>query len=155
MGEADAMVLAPSQRYVEHVLADQREAEAHRTVRAVLALDICLRHKRELLSVCLWKLTEARPASKYALRFRTFDALAGTGPLRHEHIHQRKHLVTALLSGETLESAMSRVIACTVTQAEHRRLGESMDCDGWERYRRAGLRVVDTLMQCELDLRST
>jgi len=152
-GAATAIALTPSQRYVEHALADAREAEARRTLQAVLALEICLRHKRELLSVCVWKLTEARPASKYALRYRTPDALTGEGALGHEHVHQRARLVAALLAGEEpIETIVARAVACTVTRAEHGRLDRYKDCDGWERYRRAGLRVIDTLAGCELDL---
>jgi hypothetical protein len=152
MAASAHIVLLPSQRYVEHAQADAREEEARRTLRAVLGLDVCPPHKRELLNICLWKLTEARPSSKYALRYRTHAALHG-GALRHEHVHQRKHLVAALLAGkEAVEAILARAVACTVTRAEHRRLDAHEDCDGWERYRRAGLRVIDTQAGRELDL---
>jgi hypothetical protein len=57
--------------------ASERIDSAKRLIRALLALrhDVREDHVRELLSVCIWKLTEAEPDHKHRTRFRSVAAL--------------------------------------------------------------------------------
>ena len=53
--------------------------------------EILSQHCGELLTVLLWKLTEAESQNKYNTRYQTQGAMAcrETSELRHEHVLQR------------------------------------------------------------------
>ena len=132
-----------------HPEADERVRSAVLAIKSILPLDLYPAHKRELLSVCLWKLTEAESRGKYNLRFQTPAALeAPRSEKQHEHVVERKSIVDALLAspGET-DKILEGAVGCTVTKDEHRRLSalsrERPDLEGWDRYRAAGIRVLD------------
>ena len=113
-----------------------------------------LAYQKELLTrVLLWKFSEI--TGKYTTRYRSEGALhvdhgedrkrrAGERVLDHEHVYQRAQLADELLARpEDMEAIVARAIGCTVTKEEHRRLGQVNGVDGWERYRRADVRVFD------------
>ena len=118
-------------------------------VRCILAADAILpAHKTELLSICLWKITEAEGLGKYETRFVSIGSLnRPEGELAHEHVHERAKLVRGLLDGSlSIEALREHAIACTVSRDEHRLLGSLPDqFDGWERYRAAGVAVIDRI----------
>jgi len=130
--------------YDPHPEREARVSSAMTAIAALLPLSLDKTHKRELLSVCIWKITEAD--GKWNLRFRSEAAMAksGSSDLRHEHIYTRKHLVDRLLDGESVELVMAHTIACVVTAAEAKALdGIPADIQGWARYRKARIRVRD------------
>ena len=135
--------------YRPHPDADERVRSAVLAIKSILPLDLYPPHKRELISVCLWKLTEAESRGKYNLRFQTPAALeAPRSEKQHEHVVERKSIVDALLaSPERADEILERAVGCTVTRDEHRRLTnlgrERPDLEGWDRYRAAGIRVLD------------
>jgi hypothetical protein len=45
---------------------------------------------------------------------------------------------------EDVERILERATACTITMDEHRRLNTYAHLDGWERYRAAGIVVIDS-----------
>lgn len=113
-----------------------------------------LAYQKELLTrVLLWKFSEI--TGKYTTRYRSERALhvdhgadrkrrAAERVLDHEHVYQRAQLADELLARpEDMEAIVARAIGCTVTKEEHRGLGNVNGVDGWERYRRAGIRVFD------------
>jgi hypothetical protein len=53
-------------------------------------------------------------------------------------------LLEAVGNPKEIERILDKAVACTVTKAEHDRLGRIKDHDGWARYRLAGIDVVDT-----------
>lgn len=64
---------------------------------AALALNILESHKRDVINMALWKVTEAR--GKYTTRFRSTGAMnapKGT-KLQHEHVIPRKDLIDAIM----------------------------------------------------------
>ena len=136
--------------YRKHRDADARRSSARRAIAALLPLELYPAHKRELLSICLWKLSEAEGLSKYRTRLCSQRALkAKPALLAHEHVYERKKLVAQLMADpSSLDQVLARAIGCTVTRQEHARLSaisrERPDLEGWERYRAAGVRVVDT-----------
>lgn len=118
-------------------------------MRAILAAsDVLPTHKRELLSICLWKVTEAE-GGKYGTRFRSRAALqAPRTELAHEHVEERAKLAQLLLEHpDRVDDVIARAIGCVVTRTEHRRLTEvgraRPELDGWARYEAAGIEVVD------------
>jgi hypothetical protein len=131
--------------------AAERIASAKRLIRGLLALRHEVRDDqlRELLSVCLWKLTEAEPDHKHRTRFRSEAALrAHSRDLQHEHVFERGRLVEELLRHpDEVERVADLVVACTVTKAEHAALAAACRANpgltGWDRYRAAGIRVLD------------
>ena len=110
--------------------------------------EILSEHFRELLTVLLWKLTEAESHNKYSTRYQTEGAMAcrATSKLRHEHVYQRKQMIARLLNAkpEEVDGILENAVGCTVTIDEHARLAEWDDEYGWDRYRKAGLVVIDT-----------
>jgi hypothetical protein len=70
------------------------------------------------------------------------------GLLAHEHVHERRRVIEALMQGRTtVEALPSVVFGCTVLRTEHEQLsalGKSApDLEGWDRYRKAGIAVID------------
>ena len=112
-------------------------------------------HYRELLSILVWKWTEAH--GKYrGCRYWSQAALAATkDDWCHEHVVPRRLLVDAVRdladpSPDAVRDLLERMaVACVVTRAEHDALPEAaweeLLEDPWARYRRAGIEVVDTL----------
>lgn len=134
--------------------ADERIASAVNAARAILAADLVPAHKRELLSVCIWKLTLAEPVNKYATRFVSVAALRCARRDRvHEHVFERSRLVHSLIDGRLpLDQLPARAVACVVTRGEHARLArvvaENPGLEGWGRYRAAAIAVVDCAHRC-------
>lgn len=137
----------PSRFFRRHD-ADSRIESAICAIRALLPLPLLPAHKRELLSICIWKLTEA-DGGKYGTRFRSEAALtAPRSKLAHEHVYQRARMVRAMLAEpHRLEELARRAIGCVVTREEHKRLNAlgvaRPDLDGWQRYEAAEIHVVD------------
>jgi len=120
------------------------------------ALDELPRYRTELLHNVLWLMTAA-PSGKYATRYRTRGAVDDPdASLRHEHVFTRKSVAEALLkaTADDIEAILrDRAVACTVTAAEHDRLKPFDEThQGWERYREAGVVVLDMLTGGQVDL---
>ena len=132
-------------QYKPHPEREARIASAKEAMSAIVPLALYPAHKRELLSVCLWKITEAD--GKLKVRYWSEGALtAAKKDLRHEHVYERKKLISRLLSGEAIESVVSDAIACIVTKREHESLSAN-EKSGWERYVDVGIRVFDADIQ--------
>ena len=55
-------------------------------------------------------------------------------------------MIEALLQAtpEGIDDILENAVGCTVTKDEHDRLDQFKNLDGWERYSRAGIVVIDT-----------
>jgi hypothetical protein len=126
-------------------------------MRALIPLKLVPSHKRELLSICIWKITEA-DGGKYGTRYKSEAALtAPRSMVAHEHVYQRAKIVTALLKEpHRLEELAKRAVGCVVTREEHKRLTAlgiaRPELDGWARYEAAQIRVVDCQTRRLIDL---
>ena len=115
--------------------------------------------RRYVLDRATWAVTEITPAvtTKYfRQRFWSRNALAwakqpsatksSSGKaLRHEHVVERRDLITALTSASTMAQAaaiLDRAVACVVTKQEADVL-DAVTGVGWTRYRTANLVVFD------------
>lgn len=107
--------------------------------------DALLTHYRQLLNVLLWKITESE-SPKHKTRFQSQGALdcRDKAKLRHEHVFPRKVMITELLKAapQEIDDILKKAIGCTVTAKEHNRLSNKQE--GWKRYRKAGVVVIDT-----------
>lgn len=132
-----------SHTYVSHPDRETRIRSATTAILAILALDLYPAHKRELLSVCIWKLTEAD--GKWNVRYWSEQALhAAKSELRHEHVYERRDLIERLLAGGRIEDVVALAVPCLVTVNEHKTLTrDGADEVGWDRYRKASIRVYD------------
>jgi len=127
--------------YREHKDRDRRVQSAVSAIQAILPVALYPAHKRELLSVCIWKITEAD--GKFNTRYWSVGAISNPAEKRqHEHVHERKELIGRLLAGEDVLSVMTDAVGCIVTAQEHAALGRSSR-SGWDRYKEAGIRVFD------------
>ena len=108
---------------------------------ALLATNSENHHKKDLLDICIWQITEID--GKYNTRYRSEGAMdkKNWNEVRHEHVYQRKHLIERLLEGDNIDKVISDATACLVTKAEHGKLSEALI--GWERYKSANIRVFD------------
>lgn len=136
--------------YARHPLAAARMRSAIVLVKAILSMrdpDILPVHRRELLTVLLWKVTEAE-SSKYKTRFQSKSAFACADrkQLRHEHVFQRAKMIDELLEAmpSEIERLLTKATGCIVTLEESHQLAKQDIHYGWERYRRAGIVVLDT-----------
>jgi hypothetical protein len=135
--------------YRTHPDAAKRIESAIIAAKAIVRLDLYPAHKRELLSICIWKMTEAAPMSKYQTRYRSrATRSASESELAHDHVYQRKSLIDAMINEpDSVEQVLRQAVACVVTRPEHDALTrisrEFPNLDGWERYERAGIDVVD------------
>ena len=140
----------PNKSFQERADAKARLKSAITAMRAILQLSILPAHKRELLSVCLWKVTEAS-GSKYQTRFRSKKSLKTLRKeWQHEHVYQRRFLVDRLMKNpRSLQSVVTTAVGCVVTKEEHIRLSaasrKNSKLDGWARYRAARVPVIDTV----------
>lgn len=123
-------------------------ASAKTAIQAIAGLNILATHKRELLSILLWKLTEAR--GKYRTRFVSAGAKDETDrrKLHHEHVVTRANLVREILaSPERADEIADKAVGCVVTRQEHAQLAivdrSNAELCGWDRYSAAGIRVWD------------
>lgn len=110
------------------------------------------RHLKELISLGLWKWTEAggqSPNAKYNTRFVSAGVMHADTPMQvnHEHVFTRKSIIADLRESRPDEARVremleSRGVACIVSVEEHARLGGASG-SGWERYLDAGVEVYD------------
>lgn len=140
--------------YVADDTVHANRTSAFNLIRQLLDLrDITEKHKKEQLSIGLWKWTEAEgvaPHAKYHTRLRSAGALNTNSPakLNHEHVWPRSWLIEQLLarvdwSPDDLWDFLTDFgVACIVTVEEHLALGGVRGV-GWERYERAGIEVHD------------
>jgi hypothetical protein len=126
-------------------------------IRSLLPVDLYARHKQELISVCICKITEAD--GKWNTRYRTPAAVSESSAtsLRHEHVFSRRVVVERLLSApHHIDALLRRVVGCLVTTKEHALLKvvghKHPDLDGWRRFQKAEIRVLDLLEGKEADL---
>jgi len=105
-------------------------------------------HLSELLSIAVWMYTEAE--GKYTTQYATVASLNAGAKIRHEHVIPRLALRRAMLSApHRVREILSLAVACTVTQEEHRILGNGF---GWHRYEGATIQVVERRSRCAVDL---
>lgn len=120
---------------------------------ALSSEDVVPSLRKRLINDCLWFITEA--SGKYTTRFRSRGVLEleangrisnWRSRVRHEHVVTRRSLAERLESGEDPASVLEDAVACVVTVEEHDRLAPfDRSHEGWDRYREAGIEVVDML----------
>ena len=131
------------QKHKDH---EKKIKSAITAIKAILPLELYLAHKKELLSICIWKITEAD--GKYnGQRYWSKGARASqNAKWVHEHIYTRKELIERLLGGEDVKPVVENAIACVVTKEEHKILSCS-SADGWERYKESNIKVYDAKLK--------
>src|SRR5438445_2518522 len=77
-------------------------------------------HRRQLLTVLLWKLTLAE-STKYNTRFQSARALRDKDKLRHDHVFQRSKMIAALekATPDEVDDILKIAVGCTITKEEH------------------------------------
>ena len=133
-----------------HPKSEARKRSAVTLIKYLLAArkpEVLSAHLVELLTVLLWKITEAE-SSKHKTRFQSQGALRcrDKAKLRHDHVFQRARMIAALKKAapDNVDDILKTAIACTVTIKEHTRLSKFEVDYGWRRYRKAGIKVIDT-----------
>ena len=140
-------------KFTPHPKADERRESAGHLVKVLLGNrgpKVLASQLRELLTILLWKLTEAA-SSKYKTRYQSRAALDRSpgNNLHHEHVYQRLKMIDALLEAapDQIDETLALAVGCTVTQEKASRLLLFDTEYGWERYRKAGIEVVDTAQE--------
>lgn len=112
--------------------------------------DLHPQHRTRLLKQAVWFATECD--GKLTPRFRTRAAMDFAGDdyqraLQHEHVVPLAVLVERLLAARgDVEQIITGAPACLVTCSEHKALTRfDRTHDGWDRYRAAGIDVIDAL----------
>lgn len=144
------------------LVADGQQSALALISQLLMLKGVSEKHLKEQLSIGLWKWTEASgvpPNAKYNLRYVSEGVRRPEGPvsINHEHVWTKMWMIERLRARKTWPIADLRTfletygVACVVTVDEHARLGGVVD-EGWDRYRRAGIRVWDRMMGRYLDL---
>jgi hypothetical protein len=138
--------------------SEERRRSAIRIAELVLAADGLVRvHRDELLSIAIWKYTEAD--GKFATRFRSAGAVGERDirRLNHEHVFPRKWLRDHLLDApDRCGEIMAMAVGCVVTREEHAALTAASranpSLEGWRRYLAAGIEVFDMATGARINL---
>ena len=136
--------------FKQHPQSETRKLSAATLIKYLLALknpEILPTHVRQLLHVLLWKVTEAE-GGKYKTRFKSQRAIdcSDKSQLRHDHVVPRTKMIAALKKApDKVDDILKSAIGCIVTTEEHALLSRfDKECDGWDRYEKAGVIVIDT-----------
>jgi hypothetical protein len=110
--------------------------------------NLLLVHKKELISVLIWKITEAN--GKWSTRYRSEGVLDDSEcKIQHEHVYTRKFLTEQILQNPSnAEHIVQNAIGCLVTEQEHSKLTaitSSQKLQGWDRYEAAQITIYDML----------
>jgi hypothetical protein len=137
--------------FQRHRDADQRMASARQLVKVLLTAEgLYPSHRMEFIRLALWKVTEAEGISKYATRYQSRAARLQGKNLEHEHVYERAKMARDLIDNpERVDEILDLAVGCAVTKDEHKRLTDlrksRCELDGRERYRSAGITVIDTV----------
>jgi hypothetical protein len=131
--------------YERHPHAEERRRSAVVLVRTLLeAKALWKAHRVEFLKKALWKVTEADGVRKHETLYRSKASLRQSNDLRHDHVWQRANMVKNLMANPNdVEAILNKAVGCTITKHEHTLLNRFSNLDGWERYRQAGIVVID------------
>jgi hypothetical protein len=136
--------------YSPHPESEKRIQSATLMIKHILAgrtSQILEVHIRELLDKMIWKITEADGKSN--TRYQSELALSKPAgvKLQHEHVYQKKKMIDLLLQAKRneIDKILASACGCYVTKEEHARLSPFKNDYGWDRYRKAGIVVVDRL----------
>lgn len=111
-------------------------------VEAIFQTDAPESVKRALFDKACWIVSER--SGKYETRYRSEDSFASKNELRHEHVIPRAQLwFVVTRKTMSVSDAFVACEACVVTKVEHLRLHAVEEAYGWERYAKAGIRVID------------
>jgi hypothetical protein len=134
--------------YRPHPEAERRIKSATLMIKHILAgrsPDVLDAHIRELLDKMIWKITEAD--GKNDTRYQSEVALSKPNGIRlqHGHVYQKKNMIDLLLraKADEIDKILALACGCCVTEQEHVRLSQFNSDYGWERYRKAGIIVID------------
>jgi hypothetical protein len=117
----------------------------------LLMKNVIERHKKELLSDMIYKITESNgkhstgyvSAGVYKVKLAGSKSNIG---LEHDHVFTRKGIIQQLFKNpKRSQEILKKAIACTVTKGEHKKLSRIKNIEGWQRYKKAGLRVYCTI----------
>lgn len=135
--------------FTPHPEADQRRRSSKALIKMLLAdrtPEALPEHVRKLIDTMLWKLTEAD--GKHNTRHRSDGAMPHSDPklLHHEHVFPKKKMIDDLQrasSSDEIDRILATAVGCVVTPDEHTRLRQYDHEVGWQRYRGAGIGVVN------------
>jgi hypothetical protein len=135
--------------FIEHRDSEARLRSAIALIKLLLQpnAQILAEHRQEFLSIALWKITEAEATHKHRTRLCSEAVFAAPDcECRHDHVFQRALMVQRLLNSkpDDVEKILGEAVACTITKDEHSLLNAHAHLDGWERYRAAGIVVIDS-----------
>jgi hypothetical protein len=144
-------VKSKQEKYIfrERLDKEQRVKSAITLARLLLQDEqgVMERHRRELLDILIWKITEAESMNKFRTKYCSIEAYSLPDvKLEHEHVFEKEKLISELLRCDVTETEtiLSVAVACVVTTKEHERLkGLPKSLHGWDRYMAAKIPVVD------------
>ena len=133
---------------------EARNASVKRAMQSLLGADLRPDDLRYLLDMGLWRYTEFdKNRYKFAIRYRTAAVLAPEPVvIEHEHVVGRRWLLDQIArEPDKLDDILQLAVACIVSKPEHDLLWAVVGF-GWERYRAAGIDVIDTVTMQRADL---
>ncbi len=141
-------VPAIKKTYSENQKSQEIIDSAVLAVKQILEMkDVLEKHKKEMLSDMIWKISEAN--GKWNTRYFSEGVLDDKdAKIHHEHVITRKEIITQLLENpKDYKNILLNVTACIVTTDEHDLLGMQNSVSGWDRYKKAGVKVYDRIKE--------
>lgn len=143
----------PKNIYTPHKDEEKIKISARKIIEYVLKDSEIHPHVRKIvIGYMLWALTEIKQSLKYNTRYYSEKALKMDEPPRHEHVYTKKY-ITNLILGDYPQylNLLPQIVGCTVAKSEALQLNkidkQYPDLQGWERYKKANIRVFDRLKQ--------
>lgn len=138
-----------SKLYVQRPDFDERLADVRKTLAAILQLDISVPMKKRMVGYVIWEVATYLNGN-FKGRYRSKGVLAPGATIQRDHVNQKARIIERLLANpDQADSILGDLVHCVVTKEEHDRLTAyskmNSDVDGWDRYRMAGVEVMDML----------
>jgi hypothetical protein len=143
-----AMAQSAKYEFKEDPTATAIVQSAVRLIKLILqnGVELLPEHRRMVLDAALWKITEAESVHKHRTRFCSLAVFSAPDcECRHDHVFQKAKMIDDLIKSgpSAVDEIASKAVACTITKEENLILNRYKALDGWERYRKAGITVID------------
>jgi hypothetical protein len=138
-----------SKPYVRVSDYDARLSDVKKALAGILQLDIHVQMKKRMVGYVIWEMAEYLNGN-FKGRYRSKGAMIPGVVIQRDHVNQKARIIERMLANpDQIDAMLSDLVHCLVTKEEHKRLTaiskSNLDIDGWNRYRMAGVEVMDML----------
>ncbi|MFL6257199.1 MAG: hypothetical protein ACJ74T_19500 [Pyrinomonadaceae bacterium] len=128
---------------------DARLSDIKKALASILQLDIHTQMKKRIVGYVIWEVATYLHGN-FKGRYRSKGAMTPGAVIQRDHVNQKARIIERMLANpDQVDARLSDLVHCVVTKEEHERLTayskSNPEIDGWDRYRMAGVEVMDML----------